>query len=145
MRFRFAGGLALLLVLVPSAAAARPAVVDGQVRNAQGAPVPYANVRITGTTDGAATDDSGRFRFTTQRTGQVALRASAIGYDPVEQSVRLRAGDTTTVRLTLRTERVKLDGAVVTGETFSTGSPSEATLGSTEAVTTPACSCAAAT
>ncbi|PSQ84443.1 MAG: hypothetical protein BRD30_11735, partial [Bacteroidetes bacterium QH_2_63_10] len=137
MRLRFAGGLALLLVLVPSTVPAQPAVVDGQVRDARGAPVPYANVRLAGTTDGAATDETGRFRFTTQRTGPVVLRASAVGYEPTERSIRLGAGDTTTVQVTLPATSVQLDEAVVTGETYSTGSASKATLGSTEAVTTP--------
>ena len=126
-----------MLALIPSVAPAQPAVVEGQVRDAQGAPVPYANVQIDGAAVGTAAGANGRFRFETTRTGSVVLRASAVGYTPVERSLRLRAGDTSTVRLTLRAESIELGEAVVTGETFSTGSPSEATLGSTEAVTTP--------
>ncbi|WP_263840643.1 TonB-dependent receptor [Salinibacter sp.] len=134
---RFVGGLALVLALIPSVAPAQPAVVEGQVRDAQGAPVPYANVQLDGAAVGTAAGGDGRFRFETTRTGSVVLRASAVGYPPVERSLRLRAGDTSTVRFTLRAESIELGEAVVTGETFSTGSPSEATLGSTEAVTTP--------
>ncbi|MCS3631492.1 hypothetical protein GGP55_002098 [Salinibacter ruber] len=134
---RFVGGLVLVLALIPGVAPAQPAVVEGQVRDAQGAPVPYANVQIDGAAVGTAAGANGRFRFETTRTGSVVLRASAVGYTPVERSLRLRAGDTSTVRLALRAESIELGEAVVTGETFSTGSPSEATLGSTEAVTTP--------
>ena len=134
---RLAGVAALALALAPVRAPAQPAVVEGQVRDAQGAPVPYANVQIDGAAVGTAAGEDGRFRFETTRTGSVVLRASAVGYPPVERSLRLRAGDTSTVRLTLRAESIELGEAVVTGETFSTGSPSEATLGSTEAVTTP--------
>ena len=126
-----------MLGLIPSVAPAQPAVVEGQVRDAQGAPVPYANVQLDGAAVGTAAGGDGRFRFETTRTGSVVLRASAVGYPPVERSLRLRAGDTSTVRFTLRAESIELGEAVVTGETFSTGSPSEATLGSTEAVTTP--------
>ncbi|MBB4091052.1 TonB-dependent receptor [Salinibacter ruber] len=134
---RFVGGLVFVLALIPGVAPAQPAVVEGQVRDAQGAPVPYANVQIDGAAVGTAAGANGRFRFETTRTGSVVLRASAVGYPPVERSLRLRAGDTSTVRLTLRAESIELGEAVVTSETFSTGSPSEATLGSTEAVTTP--------
>ncbi|WP_263820637.1 TonB-dependent receptor [Salinibacter sp.] len=134
---RFVGGLALVLALIPSVAPAQPAVVEGQVRDARGAPVPYANVQLDGAAVGTAAGGDGRFRLETTRTGSVVLRASAVGYPPVERSLRLRAGDTSTVRFTLRAESIELGEAVVTGETFSTGSPSEATLGSTEAVTTP--------
>ena len=126
-----------MLGLIPSVAPAQPAVVEGQVRDAQGAPVPYANVQLDGAAVGTAAGGDGRFRLETTRTGSVVLRASAVGYPPVERSLRLRAGDTSTVRFTLRAESIELGEAVVTGETFSTGSPSEATLGSTEAVTTP--------
>ena len=126
-----------MLAVIPSVAPAQPAVVEGQVRDAQGAPVPYANVQIDGAAVGTAAGANGRFRFETTRTGAVVLRASAVGYTPVERSLRLRAGDTSTVRLTLRAESIELGETFVTGETFSTGSPSEATLGSTEAVTTP--------
>lgn len=134
---RLAGVAALALALAPVRAPAQPAVVEGRVRDAQGAPVPYANVQLDGAAVGTAAGANGRFRFETTRTGSVVLRASAVGYPPVERSLRLRAGDTSTVRLTLRAESIELGEAVVTGETFSTGSPSEATLGSTEAVTTP--------
>ncbi len=126
-----------MLALIPSVAPAQPAVVEGQVRDARGAPVPYANVQLDGAAVGTAAGGDGRFRLETTRTGSVVLRASAVGYPPVERSLRLRAGDTSTVRFTLRAESIELGEAVVTGETFSTGSPSEATLGSTEAVTTP--------
>lgn len=135
---RLGSGLLGLLILVSASAVAQPAVVNGRVQDGdEGGGVPYANVQIQGTAIGAAAGKHGRFQFKTTRTGSVVLRASAVGYDPVEQAVRLRPDDTTTVTLVLTAERVELDAAVVTGETFSTGSPSEATLGATEAVTTP--------
>lgn len=134
-------GLLGLLALVSMPVLGQPAVVEGQVRDArEGVGVAYANVQLKGTTTGTAAGTEGRFRFETTRSGSVVLRASAVGYDPVERSIRLQSGDTTTVQVPLRAERVALDEAVVTGETFSTGSPSEATLGSTEAVTTPGAS-----
>ncbi|WP_263788248.1 TonB-dependent receptor [Salinibacter grassmerensis] len=138
MRLRLIGALGIVLTLIPAVAPAQPAVVKGLVQDGRDAVgVPYANVQLKGTTIGTAAGENGRFRLETTRTGSVVLRASAVGYDPVEHSLRLRAGDTTTVRFVLRAERVELDGAVVTGEAFSTGSPTESTLGSTEAVTTP--------
>ena len=134
----FGVSLVGLLALAAAPGLAQPAVVEGQVRDAEeGVGVPHANVQIEGTAIGAAAGEDGRFRFETTRLGSVVLQASAVGYDPVKRSIRLQAGDTTTVRLALRAESVELDEAVVTGETFSTGSPSEATLSSTEAVTTP--------
>ena len=117
---RLAGGIVLLLVLAPLAIAAQPIVVEGRVQDANGTPVPYANVRIEGTTDGAATNVSGRFRFRTRRHGSATLRASAVGYEATERSVRLAPGDTVRVQITLSSTRVRLDETVVTG-TYSTG------------------------
>jgi len=125
-----------LLVLIPEAATAQPAVVTGRVQDATGAPVPYANVQLQGTTDGAATDETGYFRFQTRQHGAATLRASAVGSETITRSVRLQAGDTTTVQVTLSSESVKLDEAIVTG-TYSTGPGETTTLDPTEAVTTP--------
>jgi hypothetical protein len=136
MRPRLAGGLVLLLVLLPLTAAAQPAVVEGQVLDATSAPVSYANVRLAGSADGAATDTTGRFRFRTRQHGTVTLRASAVGHETAEQTVRLAPGDTTTVQLALSSSQVQLDEAVVTG-TYSTGPSETTTLDPTEAVTTP--------
>lgn len=128
---------ALLLPLIGAlGAAAQSLVVRGQVVAPDGAGVPYANVRIEGTTVGAATDDTGRFQFRTRRTGRVVLRASAIGYAPTQKPLLL-SGDRVSVQLVLRPARVQMDEAIVTAETYSTGPQASATLGPTEAVTTP--------
>jgi hypothetical protein len=136
MRPRLAGGLVLLLVLLPLAAAAQPAVVEGRVLDATSAPVSYANVRLAGSADGAATDTTGRFRFRTRQHGTVTLRASAVEHETAEQTIRLAPGETTTVQLALLSSQMQLDEAVVTG-TYSTGPSETTTLDPTEAVTTP--------
>ena len=126
-----------LLLCVPLPLFGQPAVVTGHVQSGDGTGVSYANVRLAGTTVGTATDGQGRFQFTTRHKGAATLRASAVGYQSTEQSIRLRPGDTTSVAVTLPVASVQLDEAVVTGETYSTGPNSTATLSSTEAVTTP--------
>ncbi|PQJ36374.1 hypothetical protein BSZ35_07995 [Salinibacter sp. 10B] len=120
-----------------SSAVAQPAFVQGQVQTPEGTGIPYANVRIVGTTDGAATDEQGRFRFETRRRGRVELQASAVGYEAETRTSRLTSGDTVRVSFVLGLTHVKLDEAVVTGEAYSTGPGETATLGPTEAVTTP--------
>jgi hypothetical protein len=140
MRARLGFGFLVLLLGTPLPAAAQPAVVEGRVLKVEGDGVPYANVRLEGTTIGAATDGEGRFRFPTRRRGGATLRATAVGYQSATRRVRLRPGDTTTVRVTLRPASVQLDEAVVTGNAYSTGPDGGATLNSTEAVTTPGAS-----
>lgn len=122
---------------LPSLAHAQPAIVEGDVHTSDGTGVPYANVRIDGTTDGTATDENGHFRFRSRETGQHLLHVSAVGFTSAERSVQLGAGDTTTVQVTLRSSTMELEEAVVVGETYSTGTGEQTTLEPLEAVTTP--------
>ena len=117
-----------------------PTVVQGRlVDAAEGTPLPYASVRIDGTVIGAATDSTGRFRFSTRRTGDATLRASMVGYADATRPVTLVPEDTLTVHLQLGVERVELAEAVVTGS-YTTGADAQATLSPLEAVTTPGAS-----
>ena len=132
-------GLTLASVLLTNAALASPttlAVVMGTVTDASGHPLPYANVQLTGTLAGAATDTSGFFRFKTTATGPHVLQASMIGFRPAERRVDLAPGDTLRIRFTLRTEALPLNGATVTAAAYTVGG-TDGTMGPLEAVTTP--------
>ncbi|PEN05540.1 hypothetical protein CRI93_12650 [Longimonas halophila] len=117
-----------------------PAVVTGRVVDADGQALPYASVRIDGTVAGAATDSTGRFRFTTRRSERVTLRASMVGYADDTQSVMLAPGDTTSVRFQLSPRDIELNEALVTEAHFTTGTDAQASLSTLEAVTTPGAS-----
>ncbi len=129
--------LLALVAGVPLSTTAQPSLVDGTVQDPDGRGVPYANVQIDGTTDGTATDSTGRFRFRTRQSGALVLRASAVGYESAERSLSLRPGDTVSVQIELSPSRVQLEETVVTDDAYSTGPGSDATLSPTEAVTTP--------
>lgn len=116
---------------------AQPAVVDGRVVSANGSGIAYAHVRLAGTTIGTATDSTGHFRLSTHRVGRDTLRASAVGHEAGTVAVRLVAGDTVNVALTLPSARLRLDEATVVGEAYGTGPSAQATLAPTEAMTTP--------
>ena len=114
-----------------------PAVVQGEVVDAEGEPVPFANVQIAGTTDGAATGRDGRFRFATRHLEKHQLVATFIGYEPARRSLHLSAGDTTVVRLVLRPILIELGETAVTASTWSTGEKEDITLSPLDVVTTP--------
>ena len=90
-----------------------PAVVQGQVVDGAGEPVPWANVQIAGTTDGAASGRDGRFRFATRHLGRRQVVASFIGCEPARRSVQLSPGDTAAVRLVLRRVLIELGETAV--------------------------------
>jgi outer membrane receptor protein involved in Fe transport len=76
--------IGLAATLVASAASAQAptveAVVRGAVRDPRGAPIRGAVVGVPGTTRYAFTDGGGRYRLTLVATGEVRVRAAAIGY-----------------------------------------------------------------
>jgi hypothetical protein len=86
--------LLLFLAAAPAShvAAQEETEVRGRVADGRGAPVAFANVQIAGSTDGAATDTAGAFRFLTTRTGRQRVRATRIGYRPAEAEVVLVTG-----------------------------------------------------
>ena len=113
-----------------------PAVVQGQVVDGAGEPVPWANVQIAGTTDGAASGRDGRFRFATRHLGRRQVVASFIGCEPARRSVQLSPGDTAAVRLVLRRILIELGETAVTASTWSTGEKEDVTLSPLDVVTT---------
>lgn len=72
---------------------AQESVLLGVVsEKATGNMIPNVNVYLSGTSNGAATDSLGYYKFTTKLTGQFNLVASAIGYESVSQRVELFPG-----------------------------------------------------
>ncbi len=114
-----------------------PAVVRGQVVDAEGEPVPFANVQLAGTTDGAATGRDGRFRFATRHLEKRQVVATFIGCEPARRTLHLSPGDTAAVRLVLRRVLIELGETAVTASTWSTGEKEDVTLSPLDVVTTP--------
>lgn len=126
----------LIGALLPTLAFGQDTVIQGTVLDDQGDALPYANVQLAETIEGASTDLTGRFSFTTARTGSHVVRASMIGLEAQNRRVTLVPGDTLTLRFILRETLVTLDEAVVTASAYVTGETAEATLAPLEVVTT---------
>ena len=116
--------LTLLAALPPSrgAAAAAPpqqraAVLTGMVTDGQtGQPVVAVQVYIVGTSFGALTDETGRYRITGMSGGVVAVEARRIGYaETRRENVRIPAEGTVEVNFTMRETALALDAIVATG------------------------------
>ena len=101
-----------------STASVRPGgaagTISGTVVDGSGQPIPGANVRVEGTSYGAATDVRGRFEIRDLPPGAYAVTTSFIGYAPHSRTVQLgrRAGQVLDVRLV---ETTALEDVVVTG------------------------------
>jgi len=76
-----------------------------------------ANVFIIGTIDGCLTDSLGRFSFQTNKTCQMTLRVSYIGYD----DYTLSTDQTTDLLIVMHERATTIDEVVVTASTYSFG------------------------
>jgi hypothetical protein len=79
-------------------------------------PAANAAVMLEGTKMGTATSEEGSFAIVNVPVGMYRLEVRLIGYEQVEPlSVRVRPGDTTYVRVTLRENEIELNQILVTG------------------------------
>jgi len=100
----------LAIVPAPSAppSAPVPAVgeLHGRILDAQGQPVPYANVLLLGSRIGALTDEVGQFSMRDVPAGAHDLRTMAIGYNPTTQRVSVEPGQPTAIEVSVGSARV---------------------------------------
>lgn len=82
-----------------------------------GEPVLFTNVVIKGTTMGIATDVNGFFSISKVPEGTHTLFvASSLGYDTLQQTVTVKAGEIVSVKLYLTKSAVQLQGVEVSAE-----------------------------
>lgn len=90
--------------------------IDGQITTDGGDTLPGATVQILELDRGTSTGQDGRFQFRDVPTGDYRLVIRFVGFESAEESVTVRAGETTSVSAELTSRRVALDGLVVTSQ-----------------------------
>lgn len=115
--FRLAAVILALLV-ASSAWAGTTGKIAGKVLDRDsGEPLPGVSILIKGTTTGAATNIQGEFFIINVRPGEYDLRATLVGYGPVEiQSIRVSLDLTTSVDFDLSTETIDMGTITVEAE-----------------------------
>lgn len=78
------------------------------------------SVQIKGSLRGAATDVHGRFHIHLPSPGRWVLRASSIGYKPLERELTVASGDSLELQLTLEPDLLQADEVLVTAEARET-------------------------
>jgi hypothetical protein len=74
--------------------AQKSAIIRGNVYDKNGGqPVPFANVILRGSIQGATTDLNGFYQISNVKAGDYTLFVSFIGYDSLEQKVNISTGD----------------------------------------------------
>ncbi|MFB6279179.1 MAG: TonB-dependent siderophore receptor [Salinibacter sp.] len=107
--------LLLGMILVPTAHA-QTGAIEGRVTSAESSePLPGVNLRIEGTSKGAATDSTGRFAIESLDTGQYQIVATIVGYEEARSTVQVRSGEATQLNITLSRSTSELSEVVVVG------------------------------
>ena len=86
-------------------------ILSGKVNDDKGQPLIGATVSIKGTTNGAATDTSGKFSLTTSAKLPYTLVFTAVGYQPQEFLIK-NAGNSLNIQLT--SQNLLINEVVVT-------------------------------
>lgn len=119
-------------------AQSQPAYIAGKVVDEDGAPLAFANLQIIDSFDGDVSNAAGRFVITTRASGAIQIRASLLGYEAREQTVRLVIGDTARADFVLHEALINLQDVVITASAFATGDEGKGvTLRRMDVVTTP--------
>ena len=105
----------ILTVVAFANADAQTVVIKGKLM-AEGAPVPFVNLVVKGTQQGASSDLQGRFTLRVPGPGDYLLRMSAVGFLPKEMAFNVGVHKTIDLgTIALQPDAVDLGEVVVTG------------------------------
>ncbi len=95
--------------------------VTGKVTDQNGNPLLAANVILTGTNFGAATDADGMYTIKAVPAGTYTLKFSMVGFAPQEYNVNVTDGATVTQNATLSEDILNMQSVVITGTAGGSG------------------------
>lgn len=111
-------------------------VISGRVFNAKKKPLSGANITLKDSYDGATSDSTGNFQFTTTETGNKVLQAELAGYKLFQQQYALN-GQPLRVEIVLKEAVDEMIAVVITAGSFEASDKKKTTvLSSIDVVTT---------
>ena len=110
--------------------------LSGTVKDHKGRPLPGASISIKNSYDGAITDSTGHFHFTTSEQGTATLTINDMGFKPFEQQITL-AKEPVELNVVLKEQLDELRAVTVTAG-FKTGDAKRGTVLSSLDVATTA-------
>nr|WP_232373041.1 TonB-dependent receptor [Pinibacter aurantiacus] len=110
--------------------------LSGIIKDYKGKPIPGASITLRDTYDGATSDSSGRYNFSTPEKGEKILAVTCVGYKPWEQNITLHAGQMP-INIMLKENLDELKAVIVTAGSFEASDSKRTTvLNSIDIVTT---------
>lgn len=111
--------------------------LSGRITDPRGNGIPFANIYLEGSYDGATSDTAGYFSLTTVMKGVQQLTVSCIGYDPQTLELELDFAETP-IHVILRERISELNEVSITAGVFSAGDKKKSvTLTAMDISTTP--------
>ena len=111
--------------------------IMGKVMDAKGKPLAGISIALKNTYDGATTDSTGNFSFTTSEKSEQIIEATASGYKSFEQKISISSSPIT-ISITLKELITELKAVVITAGSFEASDKKKgAVLTDIDIVTTP--------
>jgi hypothetical protein len=123
---RFITGILVFIQLIFFITSNAQTSIKGVVKNPKGKGIYGVSVAIRDSYDGATTDSSGNFSFTTMEKGEQLLTASSVGFKPYEIAVKPE-GETISLTINLKEEFTELDAVTISAGTFEASDRKRAT------------------
>lgn len=111
--------------------------ISGTVKDIKGRGVPSASIVLKDSYDGATSDSSGKFSFTTTEKGKFILAVTAVGYKPAEQTIDI-TGAALHIDFPVKEEVSELKAVVISAGSFEAGDKKRVTVLSSIDVATTA-------
>jgi hypothetical protein len=92
-------------------------VISGKVKDTKGRPIAGASIALKNTYDGATSDSSGSYRFSTTEKGNQTLLITSVGYKLLEMAVELH-GARVNIDFALKEEPSELRAVTITAGSF---------------------------
>ena len=105
---RLKGLLIAGALMLSGVAGAQQGSITGTIATVDGKAAEYVNISIKGTNKGTTSDVDGKFEIRKVAPGSHILLASFVGFDPIEKSVEVRAGEVTNVDFVLNETSAQL-------------------------------------
>lgn len=109
--------LLMLGLFLGTALMAQTGTIVGRVVSPSGDPIPYSKVTVQGTYYGAMTDDEGNYRVENVKPGDYSVLVFNEEYKAsLHTGITVKAGQTTTVNVTLKSADVEMETIDIVGE-----------------------------
>src|SRR5580765_6799759 len=94
--------------------------ISGKVKDLRGHPIPGASISVKNSFDGATSDSSGNYSFSSTDTGLQTLAVSSVGYRPIEVTLQM-TGNPVHMDLQLKEELDELKAVTISAGSFAAG------------------------